>query len=47
MQQLIRERIREMPEPSGIKSRGALLLELARQLRELKEQLERRNGKYS
>lgn len=45
MQHLIRERIRGMPEPNSIKSRGALLLELARELRELKEELEeRRNG---
>lgn len=29
-----------MPEPTSIKSRGALLLELARELRELKEKLE-------
>lgn len=31
-----------MPEPNSIKSRGALLLELARELRELKEELEER-----
>lgn len=42
MQHLIRERIKGMPEPSMIKSRGALLLELARELRELKEELEER-----
>lgn len=35
-----------MPEPTSIKSRGALLLELARELRELKEELEeKRFGK--
>lgn len=46
MQFLIRERMRGMPEPTSIKSRGALLLELARELRELKEELEeRRYGK--
>lgn len=46
MQFLIRERMRGMPEPISIKSRGALLLELARELRELKEELEeRRYGK--
>lgn len=42
MQFLIRERMRGMPEPISIKSRGALLLELARELRELKEELEER-----
>lgn len=42
MQFLIRERMRGMPEPTSIKSRGALLLELARELRELKEELEER-----
>lgn len=42
MQFLIRERMRGMPEPNSIKSRGALLLELARELRELKEELEER-----
>lgn len=47
MQFLIRERMRGMPEPNSIKSRGALLLELARELRELKEELEeRRYGTY-
>lgn len=46
MQYLIRERMKGVSEPSSIKSRGALLLELARELRELKELLEeRRNGK--
>lgn len=46
MQFLIRERMRGMPEPASIKSRGALLLELARELRELKEELEeKRFGK--
>lgn len=39
--------MRGMPEPNSIKSRGALLLELARELRELKEELEeRRYGTY-
>lgn len=42
MQHLIRERMNGMPEPNMIKSRGALLLELARELRELKEELEER-----
>lgn len=42
MQHCIRERMKGMPEPSSIKSRGALLLELARELRELKEELEER-----
>lgn len=42
MQYLIRERMKGMPEPISIKSRGALLLELARELRELKEELEER-----
>lgn len=47
MQHLIRERMRGPPEPTSIKSRGALLLELARELRELKEELEeRRYGSY-
>lgn len=47
MQFLIRERMRGMPEPNSIKSRGALLLELARELRELKEELEeRRYGNF-
>lgn len=47
MQHLIRERMRGPPEPNSIKSRGALLLELARELRELKEELEeRRYGSY-
>lgn len=39
--------MRGMPEPTSIKSRGALLLELARELRELKEELEeRRYGEF-
>lgn len=47
MQFLIRERMRGMPEPNSIKSRGALLLELARELRELREDLEeKRYGTY-
>lgn len=46
MQFLIRERMRGMPAPNTIKSRGALLLELARELRDLREELEeRRFGK--
>lgn len=45
MQFLIRERMRGMPSPNTIRSRGALLLELARELRELREELdERRYG---
>lgn len=47
MQFLIRERMRGMPAPNTIKSRGALLLELSRELRDLREELEeRRYGKY-
>lgn len=47
MQFLIRERMRGLPEPANMKSRGALLLELARELRELKEELEeKRYGKF-
>lgn len=42
MQYLIRERMHGMPEPATIRSRGALLLELARELRELREELEER-----
>lgn len=42
MQFLIRERMRGMPEPNTIKSRGALLLELARELRDLRDELEER-----
>lgn len=42
MQFLIRERMRGMPSPNTIRSRGALLLELARELRELREELEER-----
>lgn len=42
MQFLIRERMRGMPAPCGIKSRGALLLELARELRDLRDELEER-----
>lgn len=46
MQFLIRERMRGMPAPNSIKSRGALLLELARELRDLRDELEeRRYGK--
>lgn len=42
MQFLIRERMRGMPAPNSIKSRGALLLELARELRDLRDELEER-----
>ncbi|XP_038122393.1 protein unc-80 homolog isoform X5 [Culex quinquefasciatus] len=40
MQFLIRERMRGMPPPGGVKSRGAILLELAREIRDLREELE-------
>lgn len=47
MQFLIRERMRGMPAPNSIKSRGALLLELARELRDLRDELEeRRYGSF-
>lgn len=47
MQFLIRERMRGMPAPNSIRSRGALLLELARELRDLRDELEeRRYGKF-
>ncbi|XP_059612441.1 protein unc-80 homolog isoform X4 [Phlebotomus argentipes] len=42
MQFLIRERMRGMLPPGGIKSRGAVLLELARELKDLREELEER-----
>lgn len=42
MQFLIRERMRGMPPQGGIKSKGAVLLELARELRELRDELEER-----
>lgn len=42
MQFLIRERMHGMPLPGGIRSRGALLLELARELRDLRDELEER-----
>jgi len=46
MQYLIRERMRGSTPSCGIKSRGALLLELARELRDLRDELEeRRYGK--
>ena len=35
-----------MPPPGGVKSRGALLLELARELRDLRDELEERRGKF-
>lgn len=48
MQFLIRERMRGMPAPNTIRSRGALLLELARELRDLRDELEeRRYGKQA
>lgn len=40
MQFLIRERLRGTPPQGGIKSKGALLLELARELRDLRDELE-------
>ncbi|XP_055525794.1 protein unc-80 homolog isoform X1 [Wyeomyia smithii] len=40
MQFLIRERMRGMPPTGGVKSRGAILLELAREIRDLREELE-------
>ncbi|XP_039948637.1 protein unc-80 homolog isoform X7 [Bactrocera tryoni] len=40
MQFLIRERLRGTPPPGGIKSKGALLLELARELKDLRDELE-------
>ncbi|KXJ74140.1 hypothetical protein RP20_CCG014272 [Aedes albopictus] len=40
MQFLIRERMRGMAAPGGVKSRGAILLELAREIRDLREELE-------
>lgn len=42
MQFLIRERMRGMPPNGGIKSKGAVMLELARELKELREELEER-----
>lgn len=48
MQFLIRERMRGMASPGGVKSRGAILLELAREIRDLREELEeKRYGKLS
>lgn len=44
MQFLIRERMRGMPPAGGIKSKGAVMLELARELKELREEIERRYG---
>lgn len=40
MQFLIRERMRGVMVPEGVKSRGALLIELGHELRELREELE-------
>lgn len=42
MQFLIRERMRGTQPIGGTKSRGAILLELSRELRELREELEAR-----
>lgn len=48
MQFLIRERMRGMQTPNTIRSRGALLLELARELRDLRDELEeRRYGNFN
>lgn len=47
MQFLIRERLRGLPPPGGVKSRGVLLLELARELRDLRDELEEKRGKKS
>lgn len=47
MQFIIRERLRGTPPQGGIKSKGALLLELARDMRVLREELEeKRYGKF-
>ncbi|XP_017847563.1 protein unc-80 homolog [Drosophila busckii] len=40
MQFIIRERLRGTPPQGGLKSKGALLLELARELRDLRDELE-------
>lgn len=46
MQFIIRERLRGTPPQGGIKSKGALLLELARELKDLRDELEeKRYGK--
>ncbi|XP_067617924.1 protein unc-80 homolog isoform X6 [Eurosta solidaginis] len=42
MQFIIRERLRGMPPQGGIKSKGALLLELARELKDLRDELEQK-----
>lgn len=44
MQYLIRERLRGLAPPGGIKSRGCLLLELARELKDLRDELEERKA---
>lgn len=44
MQFLIRERLRGLAPPGGIKSRGCLLLELARELKDLRDELEERRA---
>lgn len=44
MQYLIRERLRGLAPPGGIKSRGCLLLELARELKDLRDELEERRA---
>ena len=40
MQFLIRERLRGSQPEGGVKSKGALLLELARELKDLRDELE-------
>lgn len=40
MQFLIRERMRGLPPAGGVKSRGAILLELAREIKDLRDELE-------
>jgi protein unc-80 len=44
MQFLIRERLRGLAPQGGIKSRGCLLLELARELKDLRDELEERKA---
>lgn len=44
MQYLIRERLRGLAPPGGIKSRGCLLLELARELKDHRDELEERRA---
>lgn len=46
IQFIIRERLRGTPPQGGIKSKGALLVDLTRELRDLREELEeKRFGK--